>query len=314
MTVLVALEHLRLDDVITVSPGPASVGESTIGLRAGERLSVRDLVKGALIQSANDAADALAAGAADGNVRQFVAWMNTTAAKYGLHDTRFVRPDGLDAPGEHSSARDVLRLGQIAMHSRAIRDVVDERTATIAGGRVLHTWNDLLGVFPGVVGVKTGHTDDAGWCEVVAIRRSGYTVYVVVLGSKTRASRNAALASLLRWGDSHFQVAELVRSGRTYALTDPGWGKKMLPLVATRSLTRPFRVDRPVVQRIVAPAAVSLPVRRGQRLGRIEFWEGNRLLGTRALVAARTIARPGVGGRVAFYAGRTVHHVLGFFS
>jgi D-alanyl-D-alanine carboxypeptidase (penicillin-binding protein 5/6) len=314
MTVLVALEHLRLDDVVAVSPGPASVGESTIGLRAGERLSVRDLVKGALIQSANDAADALAAAAADGDVRQFVAWMNAKAKENGLRDTRFVRPDGLDAPGEHSSARDVLRLAQIAMHSRAIRDVVDERTATIAGDRVLHTWNDLLGVFPGLVGVKTGHTDDAGWCEVAAVRRSGYTVYVVVLGSKTRATRNAALATLLRWGDSHFRVAELVRGGRTYALTDPGWGEKMLSLVATRPLTRPFRVDRPLVQRIVAPASVSLPVRRGQRLGRIELWEGKRLLGTRPLVAARTIARPGLGGRVAFYAGRTVHHVLGFFS
>ncbi len=314
MTVLVALEHLRLDDVVTVSPGPAAVGESTIGLRAGERLLVRDLVKGALIQSANDAADALASAASDGRVSRFVAWMNAKAERFGLRDTQFVRPDGLDAPGEHSSARDVLRLAEIAMHSPAIRDVVDERTATIGGGRVLHTWNDLLGVFPGLVGVKTGHTDDAGWCEVAAARRSGYTIYAVVLGSQTRASRNAAVSALLSWGDSQFRVSELVRGGRPYAYAKPGWGKAMVPLVAGRSLTRPFRVDRPLVQRIVAPASVSLPVRRGQRLGRIELWEGRRLLGVRPLVAARAVSRPGLGGRVAFYAGRTVHHVLGFFS
>jgi D-alanyl-D-alanine carboxypeptidase (penicillin-binding protein 5/6) len=314
MTVLVTLDRARWNDVVRVRSDAAAVGESTVNLRAGERLTVGDLVKAALIQSANDAADALADYISQGDQKAFVASMNEKAKQLGLQRTHFVRPDGLDVRGHYSTAHDVTVLAQVAMRDPRIRSVVRLRTDTIAGHRRLHTWNDLLGVFPGVVGVKTGHTDDAGWCEVVAIRRSGYTVYVVVLGSKTRASRNAALASLLRWGDSHFQVAELVRSGRTYALTDPGWGKKMLPLVATRSLTRPFRVDRPVVQRIVAPAAVSLPVRRGQRLGRIEFWEGNRLLGTRALVAARTIARPGVGGRVAFYAGRTVHHVLGFFS
>jgi hypothetical protein len=93
-----------------------------------------------------------------------------------------------------------------------------------------------------------------------------------------------------------------------------GWGRHRLRLVATKRLMRPYRVDRPLVQRVVAPGAVSLPVRRGQQLGRIELWEGKRLLGSRPLVASRTITRPGLGGRVAFYAGRTLHHVLGFFS
>jgi serine-type D-Ala-D-Ala carboxypeptidase (penicillin-binding protein 5/6) len=85
MTVLVALEHARPEDVVTVGPSAASIGESTINLRAGERLTVRDLITAALVQSANDAATALAAGVAGGSVERFVGWMNERAASLGLH-------------------------------------------------------------------------------------------------------------------------------------------------------------------------------------------------------------------------------------
>ncbi len=311
MTVLVALEHLRPDDVVTVDASAARVGESSIPLRAGDRLSVRDLVKAALIQSANDAADALADAAAHGDTATFVTWMNAKARRLKLRDTNFVRPDGLDAAGHVSSARDVLRLSEIAMHNGLIRNTVRERNATIAGGRHLHTWNDLLGIFPGLIGVKTGHTSSAGWCEVAAARRSGYTIYAVVLGSPTRAVRNAALASLLRWGVSRYRVGRLIATSRPYATSDPGWGKHRLELVAMRPLVRAFRVGKPLVERVVAPAVVSLPVRRGQVLGRVQVWSGRRLLGERPLVASRSIDRPGLTGRAGWYARRTLHHVVG---
>ncbi|MFN2629946.1 MAG: D-alanyl-D-alanine carboxypeptidase family protein [Gaiellaceae bacterium] len=314
MTVLVALEHLRLDEVVSVAAAAARVGESTIHLRAGERLTVRDLLKAALIQSANDAADALAAAAAGGDTARFVAWMNVKAQELGLRDTHFARPDGLDASGHYSSARDVLRLARVAMHTEAVREIVRERTDTIEGGRILHTWNDLLGTFPGLIGVKTGHTRAAGWCEVAAARRSGYTIYTVILGSPNRGERDANLAALLEWGVSRFRVGPVIASAQAYAEADPGWGKPRLALLAPQRLLRAYRVDRPLVQRIVAPAVVRLPVTRGQALGRIEVWEGKRLLGSRALVAARSISRPGFGGRMRWYAGRTLHHVIGFFS
>jgi D-alanyl-D-alanine carboxypeptidase (penicillin-binding protein 5/6) len=311
MTVLVALEHLRLDDIVTIRADAARVGESRIPLRRGDRLTVRDLVKAALIQSANDAADALADAAAGGDTSRFVQWMNAKARRLKLRETTFVRPDGLDAPGHLSSARDVLRLAEIAMHNRAIRKTVAERSDTIAGGRVLHTWNDLLGVFPGLVGVKTGHTSAAGWCEVAAARRSGYTIYAVVLGSPTRAVRNAALTTLLRWGVSRYRVGPVIATHHAYATAGLGWGKAPLGLVAARPLRRAYRVGRPLVEHVVAPAVVPLPVRRGQVLGRIEVWAGSRLLGERALVASRSIDRPGLAGRAGWYARRTLHHVMG---
>jgi serine-type D-Ala-D-Ala carboxypeptidase (penicillin-binding protein 5/6) len=314
MTVRIALQRLRLGDVVTVRSTAADVGESSIHLRAGERLTVRDLLKGSLIQSANDAADALADSTTGGDEKRFVALMNAEARRLGLRDTHYVRPDGLDAPGHVSSARDVLRLARIEMHDRAVRAIVRERSDTIAGGRVLHTWNDLLGSFPGLIGVKTGHTGAAGWCEVAAARRPGLTVYAVILGSPSRAQRNADLASLLDWGIRQYRLMPVLRPAREYAAIRTGYGKDPLPLVVGRPLRAVVRRRRPLVLRAVTAAAVSLPVDRGRRLGEIRVYQDGRLLGARPLVAARAESRPGLVGRVGWYAGRTVHHVFGGFS
>ena len=314
MTVLVALEHVKLSDDVLVQRSAAAVGESSINLRAGEHISVLDLVDAALIQSANDAAYALAAYAGNGDVAAFVREMNEKAHALRLVDTHFVRPDGLDASGEYSSAADVTRLARIAMREPEIRDIVRLRTEAIAGGRALHTWNDLLGTFPGLFGVKTGHTGAAGWCEVAAARRPGFTIYATILGSPSRGQRNHDLAALLRWGLSRYRVASVVSEGRTYALAQTGYGRAPLRLVAASGIRRAVRVDRPLVARVVATAAVSLPVHAGDRLGVVRVYSGKRLLGTRALVASRSVERPGVGGRVVFYAGRTVKHIWGWVS
>jgi D-alanyl-D-alanine carboxypeptidase (penicillin-binding protein 5/6) len=314
MTVLVTLEHADLDDVVSVRSDAAAVGESTINLRAGERITVRDLVEAALIQSANDAADALADYVGHGSSARFVALMNAKARELGLTRTRFTRADGLDAPGHLSTARDVTRLAKAAMRLRAVRSIVRRRTDTIAGGRVLHTWNDLLGLFPGLVGVKTGHTAGAGWCEVGAVRRYGVTLYVTVLGSPTRSQRNADLVALLRWGLSRYRPVWLVQPGRVYLRAAAGYGRAPVPLVPARTVVRPVRVDRPLVERVVAPGTLPLPVRRGTRVGEVRVYSGRRLEARVPLVAGRSVSRPGVDSRVGFYARRTFSHVGGWFS
>ena len=220
---------------------------STINLHAGERITVRDLVEAALIQSANDAADALADYVGGGSSARFVALMNAKARELGLTRTRFTRPDGLDAPGHVSTARDVTKLAEAAMRLRAVRSIVRRRSDTISGGRVLHTWNDLLGLFPGLLGVKTGHTGGAGWCEVGAVRRYGLTLYVTVLGSPTRSQRNADLAALLRWGLSRYRPAWIVRPGRVYLRAAVGYGRAAVPLVPLRPVAR--RPCRPPARR-----------------------------------------------------------------
>jgi D-alanyl-D-alanine carboxypeptidase (penicillin-binding protein 5/6) len=313
MTVLVVLDHHRLSDVVTVDPRVAEVGQESIELRPGEQLTVADLIRGALIQSANDAAVALALSTSP-DLPAFAELMNAKARELGLAHTHFVRPDGLDAPGAYSTAADVTTLARIAMRVPFVRDTVDETTASIAGGRVLHTWNDLLGIVPGVIGVKTGHTDDAGWSQVVADRRGGILVYATILGSASRERRNADLEDLLAWGLSQFVVVDAVTTGRPYADVELPYGRGRLQLVANSRLRAVVPTGRALTQRVVAVHSAKLPVYQGEVLGRVEVWLGPRLLGRRRLVASRSVAAPGVAGRVGWYATRTVKEIGGLFT
>jgi D-alanyl-D-alanine carboxypeptidase (penicillin-binding protein 5/6) len=313
MTVLVVLDHRRLSDVVTVDARAAAVGQESIALEPGEQLTVADLIRGALIQSANDAAVALAL-ATSPNLPAFANVMNAKARALGLRHSHFVRPDGLDAPGEHASAADVTTLAREAMRVPFIRRTVAESTAVIGGGRVLHTWNDLLGVVPGVIGVKTGHTDDAGWSQVAADRSDGMTIYATILGSPTRSRRNADLERLLSWAEAEFRPVDALRAGRAYAAIPVPYGQQPLELVTPTRLRAVLRPGQPLTERVVAPTFATLPVRRGDVLGRIEVWSGRHLLGKRPLVAARDVRRPGLAGRARWYARRTVHHIADLFS
>lgn len=312
MTVLVTLERRKLRDVVIVDPRAAAVGESTVGLRGGERLTVRDLVKAALIQSANDAADALALSVAP-DFPSFARIMNDKAAALGLRDTRFVRPDGLDASGQASSAADATKLARVLMRTRFVRETVRQETSTIAGGRTLRTWDDLLSLFPRAVGVKTGHTALAGWSQVAAARGRGLTVYATILGSPSRAARNADLESLLVWGLAQFRVVPVVQAGRVYATAAVGYGRAPLTLVAAKPAFSAARLGRGLRETVVAVRGVSLPVRKGAVLGRIEVRQGSRLIAGRELVASRTIDRPRLLGRVGWRAGRLLDHLAGLF-
>jgi D-alanyl-D-alanine carboxypeptidase (penicillin-binding protein 5/6) len=313
MTVLLTVERAKPRDVVTVAPAAAAVGESSIALRPGERVTVRDLLEGALIQSANDAADALAYYVGRGSMERFVAMMNARARQLGLTDTHYVRPDGLDAAGHVSSARDVTTLARLLMRRPIIRSIVGRRRAVIAGGRTLHTWNDLLGSLPGVVGVKTGHTSIAGWNEVAALRRDDLTIYATILGSPDRATRNADLTALLRWALSRYRRIPVIRPRHVYAEVEVGFGRRKVGLIAA-GVRRSVRVDRPLVQRVVAVGAVALPVQRGDRLGEIRVYQSGRLLAKQSLVAERSVPRPGAFGRAGFYARRTIGHLWGWIS
>jgi D-alanyl-D-alanine carboxypeptidase len=309
MTVIVAIQHLKLDQVVSVDPRAAAVGQESVYLQPHQEITVSDLLKAALIQSANDAADALALATAP-SFPAFAQMMNAQAAALGLTDSHFVRPDGLDAPGEYSSARDVTKLAEIAMRIPVVRKDVGTVNATLADGRALHTWNDLLGKVPGVYGVKTGHTDKALWGQVAAIRADGTTIYVTILGSPSRNRRNADLQALLAYGIDSYRNVNAISAGRTYATVETPYGRGPLHLEAASPLRAVVRVGVPLTQRVVAPEVASLPVRRGQVLGSVRVYSEGRLLGARELVATRSIAKPGLASRVGWYAGRTVHNVV----
>ena len=308
MTALVTLENTRPNERVVVRGQAPSIGESTIHLAVGERIRVRDLLAAALVQSANDAAYALATHVGDGSVKRFVALMNERAAELGLDDTHFVRPDGLDVAGHYSSARDVLTLTREAMQRPLFRELVRRRGGEIAGGRSLYAWNDLLRThsYAGIIGVKTGHTDAAGWSQVAAARRDGVTVYAIVLGSPGRARRNADLAKLLDWGFGHYGRVALARANRVYASVAAPYSDERIPLVAPRTTTRVVRLSRPLVERVVAPAVIDLPVQVGDPVGEIIILDGERVVLRRPLVAGQAADDANMAEKVGWYAGRAV--------
>jgi D-alanyl-D-alanine carboxypeptidase (penicillin-binding protein 5/6) len=312
MTVLVALRHSSPADVVTVPPQAAGVGESTIFLRAGDRVTVRDLALGALVPSANDAATALAIHVG-GSAERFVALMNAKARALGMRDTHFANPHGLDQAGHVSSARDVVTLLRAALRVPFVRAAARLPQVTIRG-RVFEATNDLAGVFAPLVGGKTGHTSQAGWSEVAAAGEPGVVVYVAVLGSPTREQRNDDLEALLRFGLDEYGTVAAVSATRTYALARTAYGRGDIRLVAPRTIVRAARVDRPLVEQVVAPTAVALPVARGQRLGEVRVYDGSRLVASSPLVAASAASAPGALGKAGWYARRTVHHLAGLVS
>jgi D-alanyl-D-alanine carboxypeptidase (penicillin-binding protein 5/6) len=199
------------------------------------------------------------------------------------------------------------------MNDPTVRSIVRLRSAE-AAGRSLFTWNDLLGRFPGLIGVKTGHTSAAGWSQVAAARGRGLTVYATILGAPTRASRNADLGELLAWGLSRYRVVPVVQEGRVYARATLPYGKAPVALVASRPAVKVVRIERPLVERIVAPMSLELPVRKGQRVGVVRVYDGRNLLATRPLVARRSVDAPGRMAKAGWYAKETLRNVGGLFS
>jgi D-alanyl-D-alanine carboxypeptidase (penicillin-binding protein 5/6) len=165
-----------------------------------------------------------------------------------------------------------------------------------------------------VIGVKTGHTGEAGWCQVVAARGRGVTVYVTILGSPSRTIRNGDLESLLSWGLAQFRVVTAIDRDRAYASTELPYGRRAVMLRPARSLLVVARLGRRFIERVSALRVARLPVRAGETLGRVEIWSGGRLVGSRDLVAARSVARPGLAGRVRWYGGKTLHHLVHFLT
>jgi serine-type D-Ala-D-Ala carboxypeptidase (penicillin-binding protein 5/6) len=305
MTALLAMEHAKKDDVVRVTGPAPSVGESTINLQPGERLPMSDLLEAALIQSANDAAYALAAYVG-GTVPRFVRMMNEKARELGLDHTHYVVPDGLDTPGHYSSARDTYALARVDMRHGLFRRIVRRTGDEIAGGRIVHTWNDLLKTYPGTIGIKTGHTDRAGWSEIAAAERNGVTMYAVILGGPTRGRRNHDLASLLDWGFGHYGRVTVISRTRPYATARLPYSNDTVPLVAADRVKANVMLDRPLVERVVAPATLDLPVKQGDELGEIVIYDGDKVVAREPLVSPLTISKPNVVTRVRWYAGRAL--------
>jgi D-alanyl-D-alanine carboxypeptidase len=205
-TAILAIQHGHLHDLVRVSRRAATVGESTMVLRTGERLSVHDLLYGLMLNSANDASIALAEHVS-GSVESFVVRMNGLARRLHMLNTHYVTPHGLDAPGHYSSARDLATIARYAMRNRLFRQIVSTGSYHIpATPHNREHWlaniNYPLFWYPGVDGVKPGDTDNAGLCQVISATRDGHHLMAVLMNTPTLVRD---VRTLLDYGSHDFR-------------------------------------------------------------------------------------------------------------
>jgi D-alanyl-D-alanine carboxypeptidase (penicillin-binding protein 5/6) len=216
MTALVAIERFSLADPIVATPRSRSE-PSIIGLDPGDRLSLENMLYGLLLPSGNDAALAIAETIGEGSIERFVEWMNERAAGMGLRNTRFTNPTGLDDSSQYSSARDLAEIARTLMAEPTLARIVATPRYAVQGPPLwfFGTTNPLLGTTPGVDGIKTGYTDEAGRCFAATAMRNGHRVVTVMLNSPNIAQEAQVLL------DAGFAMARHV----TLDVTRPGFAR-----------------------------------------------------------------------------------------
>lgn len=202
MTAVVALEHGNLDSKIIISKRAAGIGENAMGISEGETYTLGELLYGMLLNSGNDAATAIAEGVA-GNVEMFVEWMNIKAGELSLKNTYFADPCGLDN-SSYSTAEDLAKLTHFALKFPEFRDAVKtvEKEIPQTDGHAyisLSNQTNLLTTYPGVLGVKTGYTEESGMCLVTYAVNDGRELIGVVLNS---VNRKIDMINMLDYGFS----------------------------------------------------------------------------------------------------------------
>jgi D-alanyl-D-alanine carboxypeptidase len=195
-TTIVALERgPSIDTQFTASISGSAMaardGSQVIGMEPGERISFETLLYGMMLHSGNDAAEqtALSIG---GSRERYLDWMNQEAASIGLRDTHFATPSGMDTPGHYSSAYDMAMLARYAMRNETFRTLAGTRRYA-AEGYVFSNLNRLLGVYPGMDGVKIGYTDEAHKTYVASAVRDGHRVFITLLRSEDLVADGTAM-------------------------------------------------------------------------------------------------------------------------
>ena len=211
MTTIVILEKANLNEKVTVSAKAGGTGGSRLGLKRGDKASVRDLLYGLMLRSGNDAAVALAEHVG-GSVKGFAKLMNEKAIELGLTNTHFITPHGLDDANHYTTALELAKLTDYAMDNETFAKIVGTKSTTIYINnqpRQINNTNELLGVLNGVVGVKTGFTNNAGRCLVTETKRNNMDIITIVLGADTKKDRTKDSVNLIEYTFSKYKMYNL---------------------------------------------------------------------------------------------------------
>ena len=302
MTMLLIMEAVdsgtvSMTDTVTASETAAAKGGSQIYLKAGETMTVSDMLKSIAVSSANDCACAMAEHLA-GSEEAFVARMNERAAELGMENTHFVNCTGLDddpgAAQHRTSAYDIALMSRELLKNHPdIRQFTTIWMDTVREGTFgLSNTNKLVRFYPGATGLKTGYTSGAGYCLSATAEREGMGLIAVVMGADTSAVRNTACKQLLDYGFANYTV---IRPELTEAEPVPVKLGKQSAVEAVLGETEGLLIEKSLKNTVTVELSmeesVEAPVSRGQRLGSLTVRSGDQVLKQIPLVAAEPVER-----------------------
>ena len=298
MTCLLALERLKPDTEILISPAAEQTEDVYLGFGAGALFRAEELEYGLMLLSDNGAAVALAEEMG-GSVSGFAKLMNEKARDLGMTSTHFVTPNGLTAPGHHSTARDMAKLACHAMQSEQFREIVGTKKRMVhwelPKGKALEAENSnkLLGVYQGMTGIKTGWTQAAGGCLAASAQREGIELIAVVMNAPTPDDRFVDARKILDYG---FQNAKLIKGVskerlRAYAWVSGGTtGRVPLRLASDINLLllggeskERYKVNYEIEK------VMDAPVKAGQKAGRAVLTYDGREVGSVDILAEQAV-------------------------
>ena len=305
MTIPLAMEALEsgrvsMEDSVTVSKNAASMGGTQILLDVGETQSFEILLKSMIVGSANDAAVAIAEHLY-GSVEQFVAKMNGRAAELGMNDTHFVNCTGLPAEGHYTTARDVaVMAAELIRHptyfdySTIWMDEVEHPDGRVTS---LTNTNRLTQLYEGCDGVKTGSTNEAGYCMAATAKRGDMRLIAVVLGSETGKIRFDQAAKLLDHGFANYRLYPVARAGEKLkeSVQVLGGDSETLNVQLEEDLTLLMNKgeEQQIELQSELPESVSAPVEQGQTIGSVRVVKDGQILTRIPVCAMQSIARAG---------------------
>ena len=306
MTMLLIMEavdngKITLEDTVTASETAAAKGGSQIYLKAGETMTVSDMLKSIAVSSANDCACAMAEHLA-GSEQAFVEQMNRRAAELGMEDTTFVNCTGLDdgegAQNHKTCAYDIALMSrELLKNHPKIKEFTTIWMDTVRDGTFgLSNTNKLVRFYPGATGLKTGFTSGAGYCLSATAQREGMELIAVVMGADTSTNRNNACKSLLDYGFANFAVVSPELSEAEPVKVELG---KADSVAAVLGDAGGLLVDKgqksSITMEMSMEESVTAPVSKGQRLGTLTIRAGEQILKELPLVAAEAVQRLTLG-------------------
>lgn len=287
---------IKLDDIVTVSKNAADMGGSQIYISEGEKISVEDLMKGISMASGNDATVAMAEYIA-GSEAKFVKMMNKRAKDLGLKNTNFVNVHGLDEDGHYSSAKDMATIARelIVKHPEIFRfssvyeDYLRENTKNKFW---LVNTNKLVHFYEGADGLKTGSTDNAGYCLAATAKRGDLRLLAIVLGEKDATTRNTETMNLLDYGFSNVKVKKLKNKGDVVKkIRLDKANSEVVNVILKDDLLVTEMVDENIkdYKYSIDVDNFKLPVKKGDTVGKIKVLSKNKVVKESELTVSKNI-------------------------